>query len=171
MSIVLVPGYDDYRVYCTHPDPESIIKYDGITNKKVKFYSEHRVGSYGRYDSVTMTLSFDVDSVEITIDHKMRNIMMNIMYKKCDHVIKVIADSSYAYSAKTGYYIPLKSQHTKSIELFVLNQFLSDFNRDFESDERYFISKLFNDYGVTFAYAYLKCPDEDGHYKCFSSLN
>ena len=160
MSILLVPGYDDRRVYCTHPDQESIIKYDGITNKKVKFYSEHRIGSYGRYDSVTMTLSFDVDSVEITIDRKMMSVMMNIKYAKCDGVIKVVADSSYTYSLKEGYYIPPKFQHTKTIESCVLTRFM---NYDFESDERSFIYKLFNDYGVNLAYAYLKCPDEDGY--------
>lgn len=158
MSILLVPGYDDRRVYCTHPNFESIIKYDGIMSKKVKFYSNKRIG-YSEYDGVTMTLSFDIDSVEITIDRKMMDIMMNIMYKKCDHVIKVIADSSYVYSAKEGYYIPPKLQPTKIIETSVLNRFLS---HDFELDERAFISTLFNNYGVNIAYAYLKCPDEEG---------
>jgi hypothetical protein len=160
MSILVVPGYDDRRVYCTHPSYDSIIEYDGIMNKKVKFYSEHRVGNYSRYDGVTMTLSFNPDSVEITLDRKMMNIMMNIMYKKCDGVIKVIRDSSYVYSDKEGYYIPPRLEPTKIIETHVLNHFLS---HDFESDEYAFISKLFNDYGVSIAYAYLKCPDDDGN--------
>ena len=148
-----------WSVCCVPSNPYSIFSIkDGVMDKRVIFYANQYYG-YDIAETVTMSIAFHKDAVEVTMNNMYRRVMMNIKYIKSDDHIEVVNDSTYVYCEdEDGHYMtPSINPHPEYGERWALSTFLSVF----DLDNRISIFNLFIKYAKGLIYEYFKCDEED----------